>query len=160
MTNHHVLPNAEAARAVTVRFGYRKLDDDTLQEGVAVDLAPDTFMRSNEALDYALVALAHAVEAAPCNIHHGETVEVGDEVVVIGHPRGRPMQVAREDAKVVRVEPPTIGYRADTDTSSSGSPVFDRSWNVVALHHHSAPPGRDDRGNEGILIGAIVADIE
>ena len=159
MTNHHVLPDKEAASRTKVRFGFRKLDDGTLQRGFEVELLPDT-LRSNESLDYAVIDLAHPVEAKPCDIHHGKSVEVGDDVVVIGHPRGRPMEFVQTDATVVRVEPPLIGYRADTDTSSSGSPVFDSSWNVVALHHHSAKAGRDDLGNEGILIGAIVDDLE
>jgi endonuclease G, mitochondrial len=159
MTNEHVLPDSEAARQAKVRFGYRLLGDGTLHEGIEVDLAPDTYIRVNEALDYCVVALARSVEAEPCDLRHGKTVEVGDPVSVVGHPRGRPMEVVNTDAAVVRVEPPTVGYRADTETSSSGSPVFDAAWNVIALHHHSAPAARDDRGNEGILISAIAADL-
>ena len=55
-----------------------------------------------------------------------------------------------------------VHYRAPTRPGNSGGPVFDRGWNLVALHHagHEAMPrlnGHPGRypANEGIWIEAI-----
>jgi V8-like Glu-specific endopeptidase len=60
-----------------------------------------------------------------------------------------------------------LQYLTDTLPGSSGSPVFDRDWNVVALHHSGgwlAEPGSSDKTtdyrNEGILIDVIMAGIQ
>ena len=72
-----------------------------------------------------------------------------------------------------------LHYRTDTAPGSSGSPVFNDQWEVVALHH-SGVPQRDEQGrilatdgsvwepemgehridwkaNEGVRISQIVA---
>ena len=53
-------------------------------------------------------------------------------------------------------------YRAPTEHGSSGSPVFNRDWDVVAVHHAGRMDMRrlgDEGGtypaNEGIWIEAI-----
>jgi endonuclease G, mitochondrial len=77
---------------------------------------------------------------------------------------------------------PYLTYEADTDRGSSGSPVYNRQWEVVALHH-SPEIARDSGGqilakdgtvwqpamgsgslkyldlNEGIRISRIVTDL-
>ena len=55
----------------------------------------------------------------------------------------------------------------DQEPGSSGSPVFDKEWNVVALHHSGGwvtEPGVQDPThqfyrNEGILIDAVIAGL-
>jgi endonuclease/exonuclease/phosphatase family metal-dependent hydrolase len=52
-----------------------------------------------------------------------------------------------------------LRYRTDTEPGSSGSPVFNNDWQLVALHHAGY---REDGGtavNEGIRISAIVAHL-
>src|SRR5438445_9734221 len=59
------------------------------------------------------------------------------------------------------MKPPKLHYRAPTAPGSSGSPVFNKDWQLVALHHSSvkrmpAPSGTGTvEANEGISIGAI-----
>ena len=45
------------------------------------------------------------------------------------------MEVSLRFNQVVAVENKRIYYLADTEEGSSGSPVFDDSWRLVALHH-------------------------
>ena len=61
-----------------------------------------------------------------------------------------------------------LHYVADTEPGSSGSPVFNVMWDVVALHHWGCPrrdlvdgAGRPLKKtvNEGIRISAIVSDL-
>jgi hypothetical protein len=53
-----------------------------------------------------------------------------------------------------------VRYRVNTEPGSSGSPCFDRNWDIVALHHAGAyKDDAKDRFNQGIPIGRIVADL-
>jgi endonuclease G len=96
-------------------------------------------------------------------------------VNIIQHPSGRELKVVlthnlvANDATDTRVQ-----YYADTKPGSSGSPVFNNLWVVVALHHsygHYPPDsnfqstagnGKDIRYafNEGIPMKAILADFK
>ena len=49
-----------------------------------------------------------------------------------------------------------VAYTANTYPGSSGSPVFDGNWDLVAIHHH----GEENINNHGIPISAIRADLK
>ena len=49
-----------------------------------------------------------------------------------------------------------IRYTADTEGGSSGSPVFNNQWNLVALHHAGWSGSDGSATNEGIRIASIV----
>ena len=56
-----------------------------------------------------------------------------------------------------------VHYRAPTEGGSSGSPVFDDSWDVIAVHHMGGKAGMSQlngktgtyAANEGISIQSI-----
>ncbi|HEX6912958.1 MAG TPA: trypsin-like peptidase domain-containing protein, partial [Longimicrobium sp.] len=95
---------------------------------------------------------------------------LGDFVNIIQYPAGgRKRVVVRENQLVVRQQlangtEPVLQYVADTLDSSSGSPVFNDEWNVMALHHSTVPAGditicgntRLDVVNEGTRASVIV----
>jgi S1-C subfamily serine protease len=83
-------------------------------------------------------------------------------VYVIGHPSGRELSYSIDDNVLLDYDDRVMHYRAPTEHGSSGSPVFNRDWDVVAVHH----AGRMDMprlggqegtyaANEGIWIEAI-----
>jgi V8-like Glu-specific endopeptidase len=155
MTNHHVLPSALRARGGTARFGFEEGKDGSIKKGTTVDLDPDRYFHAVKRLDYAIVALAEPIgdDLGHLDVDAAEPIELGEDVFLIGHPSGRPKEVVLSDNDVLRVDPPMIGYEADTERISSGSPVFSPRWQLVALHHHSTKDDR--RGNEGVLMYAI-----
>ena len=111
----------------------------------------------------------------------------GEALTIIQHPGGQRKQLCVRENELVRYDPDGLHltYSTDTVAGSSGSPVFNNSWDVVALHHSGVPktrivggvkhwvtadgttvrPGRDGtipddvelqwESNEGIRISAI-----
>jgi endonuclease G len=168
LTNHHVLPDAQVASSSAIEFDYQDGLDGRPLPPVMFALAPQRLFMADEALDYALVA----VEATPEQLARfgfnriiaaeGKAI-VGDEVTIVQHPGGDKKQVALRENQVVGLLENFMHYVTDTKPGSSGSPVFNDQWEVVALHHASVPaPEPSEPGgvvNEGIRISRLVADI-
>jgi hypothetical protein len=81
---------------------------------------------------------------------------------VIGHPGGGSLQFSLHDSIVLDCNERRVHYRTPTEGGSSGSPVFDENWTVVALHHAGRlrmgrldTPGCTYEANEGIPMSAI-----
>lgn len=138
-------------------------------------------------LDYALLRLEPGAEL-PAPLSTTRLLPKVDDrarVGIIGHPRREELHLALQDNKLLDHEglpdgtPPVpdrvrIHYFTPTSPGSSGSPVFDNAWNVIALHHLG---GRYDplssefgigrlngksghySANEGIWIGSICDDV-
>jgi len=88
-------------------------------------------------------------------------VQKGDRVIIVQHPGGGPKQIAFYHNVVVYAGDKRVQYLTDTLPGSSGSPVFDNEWNVVALHHSGGwlrEPGSKQQyyRNEGIHINAVI----
>lgn len=83
---------------------------------------------------------------------------------VIGHPRGSGLQVSVHDSELLAVDEASrlLHYRTPTDPGSSGSPVFNEQWKVIALHHGGSscmprfrPASGVYQANEGVTMQAI-----
>ena len=94
-------------------------------------------------------------------------VKVGDRVNIIQHPNGLPKQISFYSNVVMYAGGNRVQYLTDTEPGSSGSPVFDHNWEVVALHHSGGwlpEPGSTDTTrqfyrNEGILIDTVISGL-
>ena len=86
---------------------------------------------------------------------------------IIQHPNGLPKQISVYSNVVVFAGSDRLQYLTDTEPGSSGAPVLDRHWNVVAVHHSggwlpepsATDPTRQFYRNEGILLRPIVAGL-
>lgn len=82
---------------------------------------------------------------------------------VVGHPRAGELQFSLQDSVLLDVctHERLMHYRTPTDPGSSGSPVFNKEWEVVALHHAGSQtcPRLSGAGwyeaNEGITLQSI-----
>ncbi|WP_285481933.1 DNA/RNA non-specific endonuclease [Amycolatopsis sp. NBRC 101858] len=165
LTNHHVLPDAATARSSIIEFDYQDGVDGLPRPVRAFGLDPDRFFVADEDLDFALVAVkASADELRPYGFNRligseGKAI-VGDFVTIIQHPRGGKKQVALRENRIVDVLERFLHYETDTEPGSSGSPVFNDQWEVVALHHASVPAeGHAEYGgflNEGIRVSRLL----
>jgi endonuclease G, mitochondrial len=168
LTNHHVLPDAETAANSEIEFNFEDgIDGQPLQPRL-FPLDPATFFLTDEGLDFALVAVkAGPQELAQFGFNRTISAEgkaiAGDFVTIVQHPEGQKKQVALRDNRIVDVLDNFLHYEADTEPGSSGSPVFNDQWELVALHHASVPaPEHPELGkfvNEGIRVSRLLAFI-
>jgi len=88
----------------------------------------------------------------------------GDPVFIVQHPKGRQKEIVLRDNEVANngLFETVLRYRADSDYGSSGSPVFNANWELVALHHAAIASAETDQVSyqQGIRIHAIIADLK
>lgn len=90
-------------------------------------------------------------------------VAKNDFVNIIQHPAGQLKKIALYHNIVTNIDNRVIQYLTDTMKGSSGSPVFNSNWEVVALHHSGGAARVNEPQineakyrNEGIHINNII----
>jgi V8-like Glu-specific endopeptidase len=144
LTNHHVIaarlsgesePAASdftlQAKGAVVEFDFDK------ENSVAKKIAVAKIEADSSNLDYCVIRLAAdasrpALEFNPNRVVFGPASY--DPLNIIQHPRGQPKRIAFRNNLLTGADNDTIRYFTDTDFGSSGSPVCDDNWRVVALH--------------------------
>lgn len=158
LTNHHVLPDISAAQGSFADFNFERDEKNRLLPKVVFDLDPDRFFLNDEELDFALVAVkprsrAGNVPLSRFGFNRLSDVEgkaqQGEKVNIIQHPGGSVKRLALQDNDITKRLPNFLQYVADTRPGSSGSPVFNNQWQVVALHHSGVPDTFDSGPNQG-----------
>jgi V8-like Glu-specific endopeptidase len=167
ITNHHVIASAEEAKQAKIQFNYQETPKGLATQVAEFLLTPeDGFatspmeggddwsavrVKGDPGKEWGFLPLVEA------------DVKVNDYVNIIQHPGGLPKQIALYHNLVVFVGADRVQYLTDTLPGSSGSPVFDSHWRVVALHHSGGnltEPGSKGRRlyfrNEGIHVKAIL----
>ena len=157
MTNNHVLSAADVAEDSVAQFGF-----EIGGQIATATFRPDRLFVTDQDLDFTIVGCdAQALDGIePIALRRNPaTVAVGDRVNIIQHPSGREKEVAIRDNRVVELLQRHVQYRTDTEPGSSGSPVFNDSWELVALHHAGDPEDGGAARNQGIRLAAIVAHL-
>jgi len=177
LTNHHVinarLPGESPANALDFQAqGEQTLVwfDYHLEGGSHIDYEGTELVHSNPKLDYALFRLVKAMEKRehlPL-IHQKPKLETSTRLNIVQHPGGGPMRFAiRNNFYVGEASGSNrIRYVTDTEPGSSGSPVLNDRWHVIAMHRgYQEIPEEMHKGkliryhNEGIAIHAILEDL-
>ncbi|WP_436791869.1 endonuclease [Yinghuangia sp. YIM S10712] len=151
LTNNHVLRDEDEAARGFIEFNLQAGTDGRPLPPVAFTLEPARFFTTDVALDFTLVAVApgsaDGIELA--SFGHVPLIElpgkviIGELVNIIQHPNGEPKQLALRENRVVDMLDDFLHYETDTAPGSSGSPVFNDQWEVVALHHSGVPLTND-----------------
>ena len=116
-----------------------------------------------------LPAEARALTLGDLNLKPDST----ERAYVIGHPAGQELAFSLFDSELLGYdkysegEPQRVHYRSPTFYGSSGSPVFNKNWRVIALHRAGyesvsrldGQPGTY-AANEGISIASIRAALK
>lgn len=188
LTNFHVVNRAgaeDAAKPGSVEVAFEAAGEVGLGPYPIAEIIAESPVRGG--LDYALLRLVpDAKLPAPLRTTPDlPAVDGRARVSVIGHPNAAEIHLALEDNELLDHEGPPDGkpavlgrvrvhYRTPTSPGSSGSPVFDSAWHVIALHHAGSRYEQStDRGglqklngqserysaNEGMWIGSIAEDV-
>ena len=162
LTNNHVVsetfPNALRAPEAFLRF-------HALEDGVRY--AVKDIVWSSPVLDAALLRVDPAPPAANVEVFPIAAAQPDRDctpkprVFVIGHPGGGTLAISLYDNHFVDCNDTVIHYRSPTQGGSSGSPVFDNNWDLIALHHAGNAQKLQDvagtyEANEGIWIQRIM----
>jgi V8-like Glu-specific endopeptidase len=153
ITNHHVVPDATQLARGGVRSGFAGQS-----AGVRVTVPADPYFVTSPELDYTVFEVEPVPGVVPLFLANADRPRVGEQVTVIGHRRGGPLEYASADGAVTSVEPPHVEYRADTESGMSGSPVLrSGTRRLLALHHF----GDDDHdeSNRGVLATVIAREL-
>jgi endonuclease G, mitochondrial len=185
LTNHHVLGSPADARKSSAEFNYERDRTGQPLKVCRFPLDPATFFLNDKALDFALVAVGPCPEGDPLSdfgwcplVKEEGKIVVGEPINIVQHPRGDLKQIVMRENRITDMLDPFTHYEADTEPGSSGSPVFNNQWEVVALHHSGVPkrnaagelcgtdgkpwkPGDDANrlawvGNEGVRVSRLV----
>jgi V8-like Glu-specific endopeptidase len=164
MTNNHVIQAKEQAVNAVIEFDYQQDGTGKLLPAVRYSLDTGVF-RTNPGLDYTLVGVKPEPPKPPLSVWghlrlnpHADPVPT-EHVSIIQHPNGGLKQIVLTANWVVESRPPLLHYTTDTMAGSSGSPVLNDTWHVIAIHHAVVSAAEDDQYvNEGVLMSAIKAD--
>lgn len=165
LTNNHVIPDANVLTNTLFRFNYEENFLGEAQTPSEYRANLNGSFHTNKDLDYTIVEL----EGQP-GTEWGylpltaRDIRRDSRVNIIQHPMGRPKQISFQNNFVEYVGGNAVQYVTSTLPGSSGSPVFNDGWEVVALHHaggNLSEPTTQRRyfRNEGIWVGSILADL-
>jgi endonuclease G, mitochondrial len=181
LTNNHVLASEAEAAQAGAQFGYEHDLDGVIRDPVEFNLAPHQLFFTSTELDITLCAVAAFSDKSvplerygwlPLMPLQGKIVD-GEWVTIIQHPGGQPKQLTIRASQIIKLDPKDVDvdlthfihYVTDTEPGSSGAPVFNDQWQVVAIHHKAVPArpqggvttGEEPAwlGNEGVRISAI-----
>jgi endonuclease G, mitochondrial len=153
LTNNHVLPDNQTAQCSQIEFNYQESVLGRPMRSAVFDLEPGVFFVTDKHLDHSVVAVQTQDSAGTLLSSFGWTglieqtgkIILGEYLNIIQHPNGEFKQLALRDNHLVDLLDDFLHYETDTSPGSSGSPVFNDQWEVVALHH-SGVPKKDESG--------------
>jgi Trypsin-like peptidase domain/Effector-associated domain 1 len=167
LTNHHVLydwrDGASPAQSIQIRFGY-EVGLDRLERPCDIYRGVPASIAGDRGDDWAAVKIDGPIGAdyPILKLSPSRPAAAGDRVYVVQHPYGGPKQLGLHDNDVTFVDDRVVHSRTEI-AGSSGAPIFNEGWEVVALHHRWEETGRvlDRRvfRNEAIRIERIAAGL-
>lgn len=158
LTNHHVFPSFSDADGAIAEFNYELDMLGHPKPTTRFNVSPRTYYWANEELDYALVGIDPQPALGTASLEGFGWLRLNPEigkinetefVSLVQHPGGSPKECSIRENQLIKIEPTTLVYKSDTAPGSSGSPVFNDSWQVVGLHHSGLP----DKNTAGQMLG-------
>lgn len=172
LTNHHCVSTIDTCFGTVAVFGYQRDAIGRIAPTKQYDCL--AVIKTSEKLDYSLLQI-DGDPGAPgawgvLQFSTSPALMSGQALYLVQHPAGEPKRVALDDCMVTTLKAPgalptlqsDFGHKCDTESGSSGSPVFDLSNRVVGLHHlgFNSKVDRWSRENRAVHIGPVLKEIE
>ena len=163
MTNNHVLETKETAQNSIVEFDYEIDANNTAKTPFSFRLEPTKFFYTSQELDFTIVFVAdNSITGAQKIGDYGTIpmiekvgkVGINSSVSIIQHPKGMRKSISLRNNTITDILDNYLHYKTDTEPGSSGSPVLNDDWELVALHH-SGVPKRNEQGQILTKSGAV-----
>jgi V8-like Glu-specific endopeptidase len=136
MTNHHVIADADqAARAQVTLFYELDIEKQKRDEITVGTAAEQPLLYTDTDLDVTLVQLRNAPKLDHYLPLNYVVLEKDQRVAIIQHPGGFLKKISMQNNLVAHANERIVQYYTSTQAGSSGSPVFDDDFTVVAIHH-------------------------
>ena len=151
ITNNHVLPDISSAQGATAEFRYELDLGDNPIAPIVFRLDPTALFHTSVPLDFTVVAVSALSDRGarlvdfgmlPLLDVTGKAAE-GEWLTIVQHPNGDRKQICVRENQLLKRGADVLWYSTDTMPGSSGSPVFNNDWYVVALHHSGVPATRN-----------------
>lgn len=169
MTARHVLPSPEEASDFKLLLDYEDNFIGTPLRAWEYSLDPFRFYWQDKRLDVAIVAATAFDDQTPALSTFGShfltngdrAITPGAAVSIIQHPKGETKKIVVHNSHFISNDESetaelTCWYTGDTQAGSSGGPVFDPDWRVVAMHRRFVPKTNE----KGEILGQDGTPIE
>ncbi|MDF1659420.1 MAG: serine protease [Verrucomicrobiales bacterium] len=168
LTNHHVIPSRAFSKNVEIQFNFqRSLNGDPLDiDKYGFD--PDSLFFTDKSLDITLIRVKPKATAdgsttpgskwGHLKLQPSIDIIQDTRVNIVQHADGRHKEIVIHENQIASATDNIVCYQADTEIGSSGSPVFDNLWNVIAIHHQGVeenPLNECEKHNRGIRIDRV-----
>lgn len=165
MTNHHVIASRETAEQTEYTFNYQLDINGKECQIQTVQALPEGAFYTNAELDYTVVTLKDAPNFGNPLILKNQQMRQDDRVAIIQHPGGHLKKISMQNNFVAYADNKVVQYTTSTLPGSSGSPVFDNEFKVVAIHHSGGmlpEPSTQRRylRNAGTSMIAVLKDLQ
>lgn len=139
VTSHHVVfRNGVAANRMELWLRYFDHREGQPSMLTVVHFTPEVLdsQRSN-LQDFAVLRCTDLPRWVPTLLPAQQAPREGDRATIIHHPEGGPQEVSLYNNAIRFVDDNVVEYLADTANGSSGAPVFNKYWEVIAMHTRS-----------------------
>ncbi|QHG19958.1 trypsin [Nostoc sp. ATCC 53789] len=154
LTCNHIFSKSQVQKA-WVRFGYKAGKYESEKDILELNIIPN-----NSRFDYALLKINPQTQQKAISIDETSILDSGQNIRIIHHPQGNPVIIS-DFGQITQVGEDYIDHNVKTDDGSSGAPIFNRQWELIAIHQGNPGIGRTvNRGSTGgIPIRAIWTQI-
>lgn len=167
MTNFHVISNKNDIKNTRIIFDYEEdIEGNTkASKTFKINETGPWYTSPVAEFDVTIFRLVETEEILQYGYIPLKKISVNKNefVNIIQHPGGQLKQIALYHNIVTNTDNRVVQYLTDTMKGSSGSPVFNSNWEVVALHHSGGTSKENEPQlketkyrNEGIFINSII----
>ncbi|BAY27395.1 hypothetical protein NIES2100_72190 [Calothrix sp. NIES-2100] len=135
MTNNHAIASQEEAEKAEYTFNYQLDKNGKECPIVTVNALPNGNFYTNSELDYTVIKLNNPPDFGNHLKLKNKQVRRDERVAIIQHPGGHLKKISIQNNFVAYADTKVVQYTTSTLPGSSGSPVFDDDFHVVAIHH-------------------------